>query len=341
MNNAKTKYWVATTTALASLLISCASDSSHDGAGQQSGTQQAGSGASSTPASSDGDVASTEALLRAAHASAGAAKSDAKSCFDKLDACKGDGGVGAIDHACLDQLKGCLPKAPPAPIGCPKIPDLTPEEIKEIDDAVGKADDLVDDAINFATGAIDALLDGGIALPDGGFSFPIPGNGGGFPVGTGGQGGRPGTPTHNKDRGPGVGVGIGFPGDAGVPSGWQAPPAPRGDAGVAVKPHGDAQVPGFPNIDPDASIGGGELCGVPLPTIPVGALKACAEQAASDLQGGTDPIAVATSAFSCIEAPFQDDISKLCGEAKTECAKPNAPPNICGNVNDLCSALAP
>jgi hypothetical protein len=327
MNKIKNSRWAVATTALASLLISCASDS-HDNAGQ--GSTEPQSGAASTSPTSGSDLASTQAQLRAAHASAGAAKSDAKSCFDKLGACKGDG--GAIDQACLDQLQGCLPKAPPAPIGCPKIPDLTPEQVTQIDDAVGKADDLVGDAIDFASGAIDAVLDGGIAFPDGGFPFPIP-------VGSGGQGGRGGQPaTHTKGRDP---VGPGMIGDAGVPEAPQWPSFPQADAGAPTKPHGDAQIPTLPPIDPDASIGGGELCGVPLPVVPIGALKACADKAAADLKAGQDPIAVATDALTCIEAPFQDDIAKLCGDAKTECAKPGAPPNICGDVSDICSALSP
>lgn len=322
MNKTTNKYWVVATTALASLFISCASDSSGDKSSQENGDPRpAASGSSSF---SDSDVASTEAQLRAARASAGAAKSDAKSCFEKLSTCKGD--AGTIDQACLDQLQGCLPKGPPAPVDCPKIPDLTPEQVTAIDDAVGQADDLAGDAIDFAGGIIDALLDGGISFPDGGIPFPV-GNGG---QGGGSQGGQGGRPNMNKGRG-----------DAGLPTVPQAPSFPHGDAGVATRPHADAQVPGFPAIDPDASIGGGELCGVPLPVVPIGALKACADKAAADLKGGQDPVAVATSALSCIEAPFHDDIAKLCGEAKTECAKAGAPPNICGNVNDICSALSP
>jgi hypothetical protein len=242
----------------------------------------------------------------------------------------GDG--GAASQACVDQLTGCLPTKPPAPIGCPKIPDLTPEEIKQIDDAVGKVDDIASDAIDFAGGLIGSLLDGGIALPlpDGGFPFPT-GNGngarggqtggGGLISGGQGAGAQTGAGARNKDRGrPDAGA----LSDAGVPA--HAP---------------DAHVPSWPALDPDASIGGGDLCGVTLPEVPIGALKACADKAAADLKSGQDPLTVAGAALSCIEAPFQDDIAKLCAEAKTECAKPSAPPNICGGVSDLCSALAP
>ncbi len=307
MIQTKTKIGAVATSAFAVLLISCASDDRDSS--EQSVVPQPTPTATGS-ASGGSDVANTEALLLAARASAGAAKSDAKSCFDKVQACKGDAGM--IDQACLDMLQGCFPKAAPKPIDCKDITDLTPEQIDEIDEAVGVADGLIDDAIDFATGAIDALLDSGLVLPDGGIPFPV-GQGGA-------QGGRPGS---RKDRG-----------DAGVPSGSRGPSSSRGDAGVPVKPT-------RPIIDADASIPGGELCGVPLPAIPVGALAACADKAASALKSGGDLVAIATDAFTCIEAPFKDDIAKLCAEGKAECGKAGAPPNICANVTEICGALAP
>jgi hypothetical protein len=277
----------------AALLISCASDGSNDNAGQQSSAQPTGTVA-------NGELANKEAQLRAARDSVGAAKTGAKSCFDGFGACVADSGV--IDQACLDQLTGCLPVAPPAPTGCPKLPEPTPEQVTAVDDAVGQADDLVGEVIDFAgevedaigpaiedlAGQVDevvgAILDGGIPLPPSG----------GAPRGPGGAG-------HNKGR---------------------------GDAGAALPP-----------IAPDLTIGGGELCGVPLPQVPVGALKACADQAAEGLKAGTDLIAVATSALSCIEAPFQDDIAQLCGEASSMCGQPGAPANICAHVIEVCAEL--
>lgn len=307
MVNTRTKYLGLTASGIfAALLISCASDGNNDGAETQNVGQQP---ATPTSTASMSELQNTDALLRAAQGSRGAARTGAKSCFDSLDACTGDG--GAMSQACIDQLKGCLPKAPPAPIGCPDIPEPTSDQIAAADDLVGQADDLVGqvgDLIGDVQTAVDDvindILDGGIVLPtppDGGFPFP-----------TGGGGGR-GPGGHNKGRG-----------DGGAPH--------FGDGGVP-------QFPAFPPIDGDASIGGGEICGVPLPTVPVGALAACAETAAKDLKAGTDPIAVATAAFECIEAPFADDIAALCGEATTACGQPDAPPNICGHVSEVCTAL--
>ena len=306
MIQTKTKIGAVATGVFAALLISCASD---DRDTPEQSVVPSTSAPTTGNASTGIDVADTEALLLAARASAGAAKNDAKSCFDKVQACKGD--AGAVDQACLDMLQGCMPKAAPKPIDCKDLSELTPEQIKEIDDAVGVADGLIDDAIDFATGAIDALLDSGLVLPDGGIVFPV-GHGGG-------QGGRPG----RKGRD-----------DAGVPTGPRGPSSSRGDAGVPAKPT-------RPTLDPDASIPGAEICGVALPAIPVGALAACADKAASALKSGGDLVAIATDAFTCIEAPFKDDIAKLCTEGKAECAKAGAPPNICANVTEICGALAP
>lgn len=309
MLNSRTKHLgLAASGALAALLISCASDGNGDGAESQNVGEQP----ASTGSGSMSELQNKDALLRAAQGSAGAARAGAMSCFDSLDACAGDG--GAIDQACIDQLTGCLPKAPPAPIGCPTIPEPTPEQIAALDDAVGRADDLVGDVADFVGEVQDAvddivgeLLDGGIAFPappDGGFQFPP--SGGGRRPGDKQGGGR-----------------AGLFGDGGVPS--------FGDGGVSLPP--------LPPIDGDASIGGGEICGVPLPTVPVGALAGCAEQAAEDLQAGTDPISVAGAALECIEAPFADDIAQLCGDATALCGEPDAPPNLCAHVKEACTAL--
>jgi hypothetical protein len=304
MVNTRTKYLGLGASGLcAALLISCASEGNDDGAETQNVGQLA-----PTSTASMSELQNTDALLRAAQGSAGAARTGARGCFDSLDACSGDGGT--MSQACIDQLKGCLPKAPPAPIGCSDIPEPTPDQIAAADDLVGQADDLVGqvgDLIGDVQTAVDdvinELLDGGIALPtrpDGGFPFP---------TGAGGGGRGPGG--HNKGTG-----GRGGFGDGGVP-----------------------QFPGFPPIDGDASIGGGEICGVPLPTVPVGALASCAETAAKDLQAGADPIEVATAALECIEAPFADDIAALCTDATALCGQADAPPNICGHVKEACAAL--
>lgn len=322
MIQTKTKIGAVASSAFVVLLISCASDDRNSS--EQSVVSQPTATTATGSVRDQSALANTEALLLAARASAGAARSDAKSCFDRVQACKGD--AGTIDQSCLDMLQGCMPKAAPKPIDCEAISDLTPEQIGEIDQVVGVADDLIDDAIDFATGAIDALLDGGLALPDGGFPFPVgPG---------GGQAGRSGS---RKDRGQG---GADF-GDAGWPVGSRAPSSSRADAGAVARPTRDAQVPSFPTIDPDAAIPGGELCGVALPAIPVGALAACADKAAAGLRSGGDLLAIANDAFTCIEAPFKDDIAKLCAEGKAECGKAGAPPNICANVTEICGALAP
>jgi hypothetical protein len=93
-----------------------------------------------------------------------------------------------------------------------------------------------------------------------------------------------------------------------------------GDGGVSHTRDGGAPpFPAFPPIDGDASIGGGEICGVPLPVVPIGALAACADKAAKDLAAGTDPISVATDALGCIEEPFADD-SRSCAATPPRCA---------------------
>jgi hypothetical protein len=314
MLNTRNRYLgLAASSAFAALLISCASDGKDDGAESQNVGQQP---VAPTGTGSMSELENTDALLRAAQGSAGAARAGAMSCFNGFGTCKGDG--GAIDQACIDQLKGCLPKAPPTPMGCPPLPEPTGEQIAAADDAVGAVDDLAGDVIDFVGEVGDAvdeavatILDGGIAFP----TFPD----GGFPLPPSG-GGRPG---HDKSGG-----GRGFGGDGGV-GGFPGLP---GDGGAP-------QFPTFPPIDGDASIGGGEVCGVPLPTVPIGALKACAEAAAAGLQSGTDLIEVATAAIGCIEAPFQDDIAQLCGDATTLCGQPDAPPNICAHVSEVCTAL--
>jgi hypothetical protein len=302
MLKTRTKYLgVGASAAFAALLISCASDGNDDGAGSQNVGREP-----VAPTGSMSELENTDVLLRAAQGSAGAARADAKACFDGLGACAGDG--GAPDPACIEKLKGCLPKAPRAPIGCPPIPEPTADDIAAVDDAVGQLDDLTGQVVDFVddvTMAVDdivgQILDGGIALPDGGFPFP-PSGGGRGPGG------------HNRGNG-------GFGGDGG---------APRSRDGGA---------PPFPPIDGDASIGGGEICGVPLPVVPIGALAACADQAAKDLAAGTDPISVATTALGCIEEPFADDIAQLCSDATAMCGQPDAPPNICGHVKEACTLL--
>ena len=298
----------------AALLLSCASDGNNDNTGAQNAGQQPGSATSA-----DSELASKEAQLRAARESAGAAKAGAKGCFDAAHACVADGGV--IDQACLDKLTACLPVAPPGPIGCPKLPEPTAEQIAAVDDAVGKADDLVGQAADFAgqvedavgpaiddlaghvEAVVGAVLDGGIPLP------PLTG------------GSHPGaSPSHNKNGG-------GAGGDAGVRDTF---PPFGGDAG----PRGT-----LPVIAPDASIGGGELCGIPLPKVPVGALKACADTAAAALKGGADLITVAESALACIEKPFEADIAQVCGEATSLCSQAGSPPNICAHVSEICAEL--
>jgi len=299
--------------AFAALLFSCATDGGSDSAEEQAPQQTP---SSSTPTSSE--LANKEAELRAARESAGAAQSGVKSCFDSLGACMGDG--GAPDQACLDKLKGCLPVAPPAPIGCPKLPEPTADDIAAVDDAVGTADDLAGEVVDFAgeveeavgpviddlagqvEDAVNQILDGGIPLPPAPGAWP-PGNGG-----------------HNKSGG--------ARGFGALPDGGASVPHFPGDGGV-----------GFPQIPADASIGGGELCGVPLPTVPVGALKACADKAAEDLKAGGDLFAIAETALSCVAKPFEEDIAKLCGDATSMCAQPDAPPNICAQVNEICSEL--
>jgi hypothetical protein len=310
MLKTRTKFLGLGAGAFAALLMSCATDSNDDGAGSQNvgRTPVTPSGAGSMT-----ELENTDVLLRAAQGSAGAARSDAKACFDGLAACAADG--GAPDPACIEKLKGCLPKAPRAPIGCPTFPEPTADDIAAVDDAVGQIDDLTGQVVDFVddvTMAVDdvvgQILDGGIAFPDGGFPFPPSGGG----RGPGGG--------HNKDNG---GRG-GFFGDGGVPH--------SRDGGAPTSPT-------FPPLDGDASIGGGEICGVPLPVVPIGALAGCADKAAKDLAAGTDPISVATDALGCIEAPFADDIAQLCSDATAMCGQADAPPNICGHVKEACTLL--
>ena len=162
--------------------------------GSDSAEQQAPQQTPSSSAPTSSELANKEAELRAARESAGAARTGVRSCFDSLGTCMGDG--GAPDQACLDKLKGCLPVAPPAPIGCPKLPEPTADDIAAVDDAVGAADDLAGEVLDFAgeveeavgpviddlagqvEDAVNQILDGGIPLP------PAPG------AGTPGHGGR-------------------------------------------------------------------------------------------------------------------------------------------------------
>jgi hypothetical protein len=288
-------------------LIGCASEGDKDNVGPQTSAPQT----SETATAMGSVLANKEAELRAARGSAGAARDGVKSCFDSLGACAGDG--GAPDQACLDQLKGCLPVAPPAPIGCPTLPEPTAEQIAAADDAVGAADDLAEDVINTVGPVIDDLatqVDEVIAaILDGGIPLPPPPSGG------------PGRGDRDK------GTGRGGLADAGGGFGGGFPPFTN-DGGV-----------GLPPIPADASIGGGELCGVPLPVIPIGELKACGDAAAAELAAGGDVFAVAESALTCVATPFAEDIAALCGDATSTCAQPDAPPNICAHIKEICSEL--
>lgn len=66
--------------------------------------------------SSSDELLSTEDSIAALHASGAEAQAAAKACFDTFKTCEESAAGGST--TCRDQLKACLPDAPPVPQGC-------------------------------------------------------------------------------------------------------------------------------------------------------------------------------------------------------------------------------
>lgn len=138
------------------------------------------------------------------------------------------------------------------------------------------------------------------------------------------------------------------PGDGGAP-----PPRGegerRGEGDRPPPPSGSAQPPPPPRDDRDAQDGGaeghhggrghgGRHCGPP--PVKRERLEACRTSAEGSVAQGENDDNAREAHRRCVRDAFSGEIGALCQEAKSACANPNAPQDICSRITEAC-ATAP
>jgi hypothetical protein len=147
--------------------------------------------------SSNDELLGTEDSIAALRASGAEAQTAAKACFDSFQSCEESATAG--DTTCRDQLKDCLPDAPPVPQACGGAHGGRGDGGVNSDAGVSPTPPVTGDAGRGSRGGDDSRGrggDGGLRTSDGGVSHggaQGPGFGGGFGAGGfGGFGGQAG-----------------------------------------------------------------------------------------------------------------------------------------------------